>query len=64
MIQEIAPSKFDITFKNLRSENGDFVMFFNKNGEILVKAEGGRLSFPAAKDSPVYGQIIYLFSAD
>lgn len=64
MIQDIEPGKFDIAFKNLRPESCDFIMFFNRNGEILVKAAGDSLLFPTAKDSPKSEQIIYLFSAD
>ena len=64
MIQDIDPSKFDITFKNLKPQETDFIIFFNKNGEILVKAESGRILFPSAKNSPATKQIIYLFSVD
>ncbi|MBR4489932.1 NAD(+) diphosphatase [bacterium] len=64
MIQDIEPSKFDIAFKNLKQESCDFIIFFNKAGEILVKAERGRLLFPSAKNSPATDKIIYLFFVD
>lgn len=64
MIQDIDPSKFDIAFKNLKPQATDFILYFNKNGEILVKAECGSLLFPVAKNSPAKEQIIYLFSVD
>ena len=64
MIQDIEPSKFDIAFKDLKPESCDFVMFFNKNGEILVKAENCGILFPTAKDSPDSEETVYLFSID
>ncbi len=64
MIQDIDPSKFDITFKNLKPQETDFILHFNKNGEILVKAECGRILFPSAKNSSATEKIIYLFSVD
>ncbi|MBP5592329.1 NAD(+) diphosphatase [bacterium] len=64
MIQDIGPSKFDIAFKNLKSQETDFILYFNKNGEILVKAEGDSLLFSTAKNSPATEKIIYLFSVD
>jgi len=64
MIQDINPSKLDIAFKNHKPQDTDFILYFNKNGEILAKAEGGRLLFPTVKDSPMSEQIIYLFSVD
>ena len=64
MIQDIDPSRFDISFKNLKPQSTDSIIFFNQKGEILAKAEGDSLLFPAAKDSPMPKQIIYLFSVD
>ncbi|MBQ4439207.1 NAD(+) diphosphatase [bacterium] len=64
MIQDIGPSKFDIAFKNLKPQCADSIIFFNQKGEILVKAEGDKILFPTAKDSPKSKQIIYLFSVD
>ena len=64
MIQDIGPSKFDIAFKNFKPQETDFILHFNKNGKILVKAEGDKLLFPTAKELPMSEQIIYLFSVD
>ena len=64
MIQDIGPSKFDIAFKNLKPQETDFIIFFNKNGEIIVKADCGRILFPSAKNPPATEKIIYLFSVD
>lgn len=64
MIQDIDPSKFDIAFKNLKPQATDFILYFNKNGEILIKADCGHLFFPSAKNPPATEKIIYLFSVD
>lgn len=64
MIQDIDPSKFDIAFKNLKPQETDFILYFNKNGEILIKADCGHLFFPSAKNPPATEKIIYLFSVD
>ena len=64
MIQDIEPSRFDISFKNHKPQDVDFIIFFNRKGKILVKTEGNKLLFPTAKDSPISEQIIYLFSVD
>ena len=64
MIQDIFPSKIDIAFKDIKAELSDFIIHFNRKGEILVKAENGGIQFPTAKDSPDPEETIYLFSID
>ena len=64
MIQDIDPSRFDISFKNLKPQSTDSIIFFNQKGEILVKAGNGSIQFQTAKNSPDSEETIYLFSID
>ena len=64
MIQDIFPSKIDIAFKDIKAETSDFIMYFNQKGEIIAKTENGGIQFPAAKDSPLPEETVYLFSID
>ncbi len=63
MIQDISPSKLINAYapRALRSE--DSVLLFDGDGRLCVRAEDGKLRFPAGKEVPSEGAV-YLFSMD
>ncbi|MBR4758626.1 MAG: NAD(+) diphosphatase [Lachnospiraceae bacterium] len=69
MIQDIYPSKLDISYQNLQPEKGDCILYFDQDGGLLVKPEGGRLQFPiwgegAFADPDLQREAVYLFAVD
>ncbi len=70
MIQDISPSRLDNSFKNTAITPQDSLMFFDKDGRILVRFEDGRVVFPSGAEAAPEGAsgesrgVIYLFSID
>ncbi len=61
MIQDIYPSRLDNSFKNLLPDNRDYLLYFDDEGRLLTKIEGGYLSFTEASGK---SDAVYLFSLD
>lgn len=63
MIQEIAPSVFDNSFKNVAPHEGDAVFAFDGNGKIVTPSVGGRITFTPS-DVSASSDLKYLFAID
>lgn len=63
MIQDIAPSRLDNSFKNNSIQPEDTALFFDKEGKLLIHENNGKLSFPKGIDAEGF-ETIYLFSID
>lgn len=63
MIQDIFPSRLDIAFSVQKARGRDFLLFFDREGRLLVSADDGNIRFTRADDFPdAVG--VYLFSLD
>ena len=63
MIQDIAPSRLDNSFRKLNPKTGETILFFDRDGKMLVNIENGRIHFPKWDElSDVH--TVYLFSID
>ncbi|MCR5824279.1 MAG: NAD(+) diphosphatase [Lachnospiraceae bacterium] len=63
MIQDIYPKKLNNSFKNVTFSTGDELLFFDENGQILVRLIDGHVSYP--KQAALAGICtVYLFSID
>ncbi|MCR5686802.1 MAG: NAD(+) diphosphatase [Lachnospiraceae bacterium] len=62
MIQDIAPSRLDNSYKNRALKSGDIVLAFDKEGKLIADVSDGSLVFPDTS----YGdhKTQYLFSVD
>lgn len=63
MIQDIYPSRLDNSFSVCRPSADDLLLFFDKDGRVLSKTEGGEVGFLTYKDRPDE-KAIYLFAVD
>lgn len=63
MIQDIAPSRLDNSYKTYEIKDGNIALFFDRDGKMLVKSEGGKLSFTKGSDADGC-DTVYLFSID
>ncbi|MBP5331479.1 MAG: NAD(+) diphosphatase [Lachnospiraceae bacterium] len=63
MIQDIAPSRLDNSFRKLNPKTGETILFFDRDGKMLVNIENGRIHFPKW-DGLLDVHTIYLFSID
>ena len=63
MIQDIAPSKLDNSYKNVEISENDLLFLFDEEGKIFVGSEAGRLVFLRAGDCAEVNAV-YLFSID
>ena len=61
MIQDIFPSKIDISFKNRTVSGNSPVMAFH-NGKLLSKYDGSEIGFPEYHE--IEGEAFYLFTVD
>ena len=63
MIQDIYPSKLDNTYKDIKPEDGDSVLVFDKEGCLFVNTEEGDITFTDCRQAGDDGAV-YLFSMD
>ncbi len=63
MIQDIAPSRLDNSYKDLTPADDDTVVVFDDQGKILADIRDSLISFSTAKDHDK-GSLRYLFSID
>ena len=65
MIQDIAPSSMDISFKEAQVTEDSVIMAF-REGKLLSAYDGEQIIFPKVRDvsSERRGEIVYLFSVD
>ncbi|MCR5213268.1 MAG: NAD(+) diphosphatase [Eubacterium sp.] len=63
MIQDIYPSKMDITYKNRNIHAGDHLLLFDKDGRAFIKICDGEIEYLSSEDF-TEDQSVYLFSID
>ena len=63
MIQDIFPSKLDNSYVNAKPEENDILLFFNREGKILLGSREKGIDFPAVSGSEGR-KAVYLFSLD
>lgn len=63
MIQDIAPSKMDNSFKNYQIREEDNLIIFDKEGKAYVREENGKVAFASGANIKEE-EAIYLFSVD
>lgn len=68
MIQDIAPHKYDITYRSDPPEHGDIMLIYRKEG-LLCRREGDSISYPRVEEiAAVYPQVYekakFLFRID
>ena len=64
MIQDIGSKKFDISFRDRKITKSDTILFFNKDGHVLVRFDEDRLIFPSGDCCDDETESVYLFSVD
>ena len=69
MIQDIMPHQFDLTYRQPKAEDGDYLLYIKNNKTLLKKREDGSYEIPLAADFPeekawIEEQAYYLFSID
>ncbi len=63
MIQDIYPSRLDNQYKKASPRPSDYLLFFDEQGQILVKAGDGKITFPVyGEEDPVTP--VFLFTVD
>ena len=62
MIQDIYPSKIDISFKDKKPSDGSYILSFTKDG-ILARYEEEKIIFPLFEEMDA-DEDVYLFSVD
>lgn len=63
MIQDIAPHKYNVQYKQCEPTENDILLIF-KNDEVLVREAEGRVWFPAIGELDCEGEVSFLFSMD
>lgn len=63
MIQDIAPHKFDNSYRKKTPEENDRMFFFDEQGSVFASADGGSVELPYVSDFQVK-ECVYLFSID
>lgn len=63
MIQDIAPSRLDNSFKNADIRQGDRLLCFDGEGRLLTDTSGERIVFPLAENDEQLSAV-YAFSVD
>ena len=57
MIQDIAPHKYDITYRSDPPEHGDIMLIYRKEG-LMCRREGDTVSYPRVEEiAAVYPQV-------
>ena len=66
MIQDIAPKKFNNSFKLDATPKADSLVIIHKNGEFLLKLDesAGTINYPTTADLKCSDDMTYLFSVD
>jgi len=69
MIQDIGEHKFDLSYKQPKAGDGDYVLYMKDNKTLLRKAEDGNHEIPKFADFPAEKEALkdgayYLFSID
>ncbi|MBE5826100.1 MAG: NAD(+) diphosphatase [Butyrivibrio sp.] len=63
MIQDISPSRFSNVYEDVKPGSGDYVFAFDGDGKVLLKKDGGLVTF-SEDFLEGDGKAIYLFSID
>ncbi|MCR5673854.1 MAG: NAD(+) diphosphatase [Lachnospiraceae bacterium] len=63
MIQDIYPSKLDNTYKDIRPEDKDAVLVFDKDGCLFAKTKDGSITFTDRTQADAK-ETVYLFGID
>ena len=63
MIQDIYPSKIDITYSDIKPQPESRIMYF-KGNELMILFENDKILFPEYRDFPEGTEVTYLFKVD